>query len=53
MQKNLSLLIQIRKNFCDKKNEFSFAVPNSEESSLRASEIVRKMVNASAKIDKS
>jgi len=47
MQKNISVLISIRKNFCDEKNEFLFAVPNNEESSLRASEIVRKMANAS------
>lgn len=31
MQKNISVLISIRKNFCDEKNEFLFAVPTTKK----------------------
>jgi len=47
LQKAIAMMISIRKTVCNKNNEYIFAIPNTENSCLRASEIVRKLALAS------
>lgn len=47
LQKALSVLISIRKTVCNKNNEYLFAIPNTDNSCLRASETIRKLALAS------
>lgn len=43
IQKSISVLIALRSHFCEKSNEYLFLVPNTENSCIRASEVMRKM----------
>lgn len=43
LQKVLAILVSIRENFVDEDNEYLFAIPNTPNSCLRASEIMKKM----------
>ncbi|KAF0726508.1 Uncharacterized protein FWK35_00030336 [Aphis craccivora] len=43
IQKSISVLIALRSHFCEKSNEYLFLVPNTENSYIRASEVMRKM----------
>lgn len=49
IQKALSILvlISIQETFCDKNNEYLYGTLNTNNSCLRASEVLRKMANAS------
>lgn len=43
LQKSLSILISLREKFCVKENEYLFAVPNTPNSCVRASDVLRRM----------
>lgn len=43
LQKSLSILLSLREKFCVKENEYLFAVPNTPNSCVRASDVLRRM----------
>lgn len=47
IQSSLLVLISVRETFCSKTNEYLFAIPNTKNSCLRASEVMRKLAIAS------
>lgn len=40
LQKSLSILLSLREKFCSKQNEYLFAVPNTHNSCIRASDVM-------------